>query len=90
MRSQRIRFSHDSRIPRTCSLIAVLASVSLILVGCALPLEASFESRQEYVNKHNLSGDVEEAILAGRVIVDVTREEVEATWGWPSETATLA
>ena len=60
-------------------LIAILASASLILFGCALPLEASFESRQEYANTHDLSEDVEEAILAGRVIIGMTREEVEAT-----------
>ncbi len=70
------------------SLAALVVSVSLLCAGCAVPLETSYESRQAYVETHELSNDVTEAILAGRVIVGMTKEEVEATWGWASETDT--
>ena len=69
-------------------LIATLAVASLMSTGCTVPLEASLESRQEYVDTHNSSDEVAEAILAGRVIIGMTREEVEATWGVASETDT--
>jgi hypothetical protein len=48
----------------------------------------SYESRQAYVDSNDLSDEVEDAILAGRVVVGMSKEDVKATWGWASETDT--
>lgn len=46
------------------------------------------ESRQAYVDSHRLNDSIQETILAGRVISGMTKDDVYATWGWPSETDT--
>lgn len=62
--------------------------LTLLCGSCATPLADDLESRQAYVDSHSLSDSVQEAILAGRVISGMAKDDVYATWGWPSETDT--
>ena len=40
------------------------------------------------MDSNRLDDSVQEAILAERVISGMTKDNVYATWGWPSETGT--
>ncbi len=55
------------------------------LVGCATSaplLRPSQNSRQEYVNSHpESSPEIKQAILEGKVIKGMTKEDVRAGWG---------
>lgn len=60
--------------------------MTVLCASCATPLAEDLETRQAYVEDNDLDDDVEQAILAGRVISGMTMDDVRATWGWPSET----
>lgn len=66
-----------------CSL-ALFSSTALS--GCVVPLAESPESRTAYIKAHpSLDPKVEKAIRLGKVIRGMSREEVEASFGYPSE-----
>ena len=62
-----------------------IASLALLCASCTSLLVQDLESRQHYVDTHQLSDPVREAILEGRVISGMTMDDVYATWGLPSE-----
>lgn len=62
--------------------------LTLLCTSCATPLVDDLESRQAYVDSHRLDDSVRKAILAGRVTTGMTKDDVYATWGFPSETDT--
>ena|SRR3989338_4974368 len=71
--------------------IAIGGTVFLLTVtGCAVngPLiKPSQDTRREYVSKHPwLDKEIKQAILEGKVIKGMTREDVRAAWGKPSKT----
>ena len=60
----------------------------LIITGCATASQAkmpNYNSRQEYLNNNSeLSPEIKQAILKGKVIEGMTKQDVLATWGEPS------
>lgn len=62
--------------------------LSFLIIGCATTGQAKMadaKSRQYYVDIHTgLSTDIKQAILKGKVIEGMTKEDVLATWGEPS------
>lgn len=55
----------------------------IFLAGCVTP---SRQSRQSYLAYHpNTLPAVRQAILENRVVIGMTRDEVRASWGSPSE-----
>ena len=65
--------------------IASIVVLALLGAGCLSTLSESLESRQAYVNSHDVSEEVRLAILEGRVIEGMTMDDVYATWGFPSD-----
>lgn len=61
---------------------------SFMIIGCATTTQAKmpdYNSRQLYVENHpELSSEIKQAILKGRVIEGMTKQDVLATWGEPS------
>ena len=59
-----------------------------LFLGCASTRPfgvPDFSSRQKYVQSNlRLSGDIKQAILDGRIVNGMTKEQVLATWGKPS------
>lgn len=69
--------------------LILLTAISLFtMTGCALNsplLKPGQSSRQEYVNSHpELSPDIKQAILDGKVIKGMTKEDVRISWGQPT------
>ncbi|MBL7130966.1 MAG: hypothetical protein ISS45_06170 [Candidatus Omnitrophica bacterium] len=62
---------------------------SLTILGCASSgplLKPDIDSRQGYVMNHpELSYEIKQAILEGRVIEGMTKDDVRASWGEPDE-----
>jgi len=60
-----------------------------LLSGCAtnaLSLEPNINSKQKYIENHRgLSIEIKEAILEGKVIKGMTKDNVRASWGSPTE-----
>lgn len=67
----------------------MILSLSLLLCSCATTSQAKMpnsESRKNYVEAHpDLSLEIKQAILEGKVIEGMTKEDVLATWGEPNE-----
>ena len=67
----------------------LIGCISLLFVGCAAarPLSSpDLPGRQTYVQSHpELSTEVRQAILEGRVTRGMTRDDVRASWGEPSK-----
>ena len=60
------------------------------MTGCAASgplLRPSHKLRSEYVERHlELTSEIKQAILEGKVIKGMTKEDVKASWGKPSRT----
>ena len=60
------------------------------MTGCAASgplLRPSHKSRSEYVERHlELTSEIKQAILEGKVIKGMIKEDVKASWGKPTET----
>jgi outer membrane protein assembly factor BamE (lipoprotein component of BamABCDE complex) len=69
-------------------ILSIFVIFLIFLSGCATSgplLRPSFNSRQEYVRNHpRLSPEIKQAILEGRVIKGMTKEDVRASWGEPT------
>lgn len=80
--------NNKDRILRFNFLNIIFAFIILIAIsGCAsTPLmKPSYSSRQTYVDTHpHLNTEIKRAILDGRVIKGMTREDVKASWGEPN------
>lgn len=74
------------------SIISIMtAAISLtIIMGCAANwplLRPNQDSRREYVNTHpQLSEEIKQAILDGKAIKGMSKDDVEASWGEPTST----
>lgn len=68
--------------------IIMILSLSSLLCGCATTSQAkmpNYESRKSYVETHSeLSSEIKQAILKGKVIEGMTKDEVLAAWGEPT------
>ena len=64
-----------------------------IITGCAASgplIKPNYESRREYVGKHSeLTSEIRQAILEERVIKGMTKEDVKAIWGEPTNILSL-
>ena len=64
-----------------------------IVSGCAVSgplLKPNQDHRREYVYKHpELSEEIKQAILKGKVIEGMTKKDVTAVWGDPSDILNL-
>ena len=69
--------------------LVIIILLLFIFTGCATtgPLfKPSYNTRLEYINAHpELSQEIKQAILEGRVIEGMTKEDVIATWGKPDK-----
>ena len=69
-------------------LIPCVGVSFFVLVGCAASgplLKPNQDSRREFVLRHReLTETIKQAILEGRVIEGMKREDVKAAWGNPS------
>jgi len=59
---------------------ALLALV-LILVGCG----PSKEARREYVHANSRPPAIEQSIIEGKIRTGMTKEDVKASWGKPTD-----
>lgn len=63
----------------------------ILITGCATTSQArasNHESRKNYVESHlELSLGIKQAILQGKVIEGMTKQDVFATWGEPNNTS---
>lgn len=74
-------------------LITIIVFSSLFVLtiaGCAANgplLKPSQKTRSQYVERYSeLTAEIKQAILRGKVIEGMTKEDVMASWGRPSET----
>ena len=70
------------------SVIGIIAggsAMALLCFSCATPLQESLETRQAHVEALDPSDIIRKAILTGRVVPGMTKEDVYVTWGQPSE-----
>lgn len=69
--------------------IMMILSLSLLLCSCATISQAkmpNYESRNNYIAMHpELSSEIKQAILKGKVIEGMTKQDVLAAWGEPSK-----
>ncbi len=67
----------------------IILFFALMLIGCATTSQAkmsTYESRKSYVNAQSkLSSEMKEAILKGKVIDGMTKNDVLAIWGEPNK-----
>lgn len=67
----------------------MILSLSLLLCSCATTSQArmpDYESRNNYVEMHpELSSGIKQAVLEGKVIEGMTKQDVLASWGEPSK-----
>ncbi len=65
----------------------MILSLSLLLCSCATTSQAKmpdYESRKNYVEIHpELSAEIKQAVLEGKVIEGMTKQDVLASWGQP-------
>ena len=72
-------------------LFSILLILGLICTGCAsVPIaKPSLASRQKYIESNgSISFEIKQAMIEGKVIKGMTKEQVIATWGKPSEVLT--
>jgi hypothetical protein len=69
--------------------IMMILSLSLLLCSCATTSQAkmpNYESRNSYTEMHpELSSGIKQAILEGKVIEGMIKQDVIAAWGEPSK-----
>ncbi|UCH47509.1 MAG: hypothetical protein JSU95_15790 [Betaproteobacteria bacterium] len=60
--------------------------IAVVLSGCVVSLVKPEGERIAYLEAHEgLEPEVAKAIRQGKVIPGMSREQVQACWGWPSE-----
>jgi len=71
------------------TLIVFSFILSFTTIGCSATgplLRPTINSREEYIMSHpELSLEIKRAILEGRVIKGMTKDDVRASWGGPSK-----
>ncbi|MCX5697567.1 MAG: hypothetical protein NTU54_06355 [Candidatus Omnitrophica bacterium] len=70
-------------------IIPMIISLSLLLCGCVTTSQAkmpNYEARKSYVETHSeLAVEIKQAILKGKVIEGMTKQDVLVAWGEPSK-----
>lgn len=69
-------------------LLVLVSFISSVITGCATTplIKPSFSQRKAYVQEnYNLSDEIKDAILKGRVVKGMQKKDVIASWGKPTE-----